>query len=380
MVQFARQVAVSRHTRISRHTPRADLYAPELFRALRLCETAPEYDVVEPHPDPALDPFTDVDALEELEEEIVVLAAHIHAAEHRLLVLVADFDRRRGWELGGHRTCAHWLAFRTGIDLGAARQRVRAARALTELPETSAAMSRGELSFSAVRALTRVATPENETDLLDLARGCTAAQLERVVRGFKLGSRQDETERERVRHESREFSVFPDEEGMYVVRGRLTPEIGALVMRAVEAASDAIFRERGLAEAPENGSAEPSERAATQRRADAIGVVAERALAAGFGDSLSGTRAERYQVVLHVDSDTLSQDDSGLGRSELEDGTRVSYATPRWCRSGMAGARMTSMSAAGPAPSRPPCGVRSRRGTGDAGSRAAGSGSRTRIM
>ncbi len=329
MVQFARQVAVSRHTRISRHTPRADLYAPELFRALRLCETAPEYDVVEPHPDPALDPFTDVDALEELEEEIVVLAAHIHAAEHRLLVLVADFDRRRGWELGGHRTCAHWLAFRTGIDLGAARQRVRAARALTELPETSAAMSRGELSFSAVRALTRVATPENETDLLDLARGCTAAQLERVVRGFKLGSRQDETERERVRHESREFSVFPDEEGMYVVRGRLTPEIGALVMRAVEAASDAIFRERGLAEAPENGSAEPSERAATQRRADAIGVVAERALAAGFGDSLSGTRAERYQVVLHVDSDTLSQDDSGLGRSELEDGTRVSYETSR---------------------------------------------------
>jgi len=334
MVQFARQVAVSRHTRSSRHTPRADLYSPELFRALRLCESAPEYDVVEPHPDPALDPFTDADALEELEEEIVILAAHIHAAEHRLLVLVADFDRRRGWELGGHRTCAHWLAFRTGIDLGAARQRVRAARALTQLPETSAAMSRGELSFSAIRALTRVATPENETDLLELAKGCTAAQLERVVRGFRLGSRQDETERERARHESREFCVFPDEEGMYVVRGRLTPEQGALLMRAVEAASDALFRERGLAEVPENGSAEPSERAAAQRRADAIGVVAERALAAGFGQSsaespVSGTRAERYQVVLHVDSDTLSADGSGLGRSELEDGTRVSAETSR---------------------------------------------------
>ena len=333
MVQFARQVAVTRQTRSSRHSPRADLYAPELFRTLRLCETAPEYADVGPSAEAAPDPFTDAGALEELEEEIVVLAAHIHAAEHRLLVLVAEFDRRRGWELGGHRTCAHWLAFRTGIDLGAARQRVRAARVLADLPETSAAMSRGELSFSMVRALTRVATPENETDLLDLARGCTAAQLERVVRGFKLGSRQDEAEREQARHESREFSVFPDEEGMYVVRGRLTPEIGALVMRAVEAASDSLFRERGPAGGPENGSAEPSERAAAQRRADGIGLVAERALAAGLGQNsaespLSGTRAERYQVVLHVDSDTLKAA-GDLGRSEIEDGTRVSAETSR---------------------------------------------------
>ena len=205
------------------------LYARPALRLLRIRETAPEYAVADPSADPILDPFADADALEELEEEIVILAAHLHAGEHRLLVLVADFDRRRGWELGGHRTCAHWLAFRTGIDLGAARERVRAARALTELPETGAAMSRGELSFSAVRALTRVATPENEADLLDLARGCTTAQLERIVRGFKLGSRQDEAERERARHEAREFSVFPNEEGMYVVRGRLTPEIGALL-------------------------------------------------------------------------------------------------------------------------------------------------------
>jgi hypothetical protein len=302
MVQFAREAGIARHPRISRHTPRADLYAPELLSVLRLCETAPEYAVADPSADPILDPFADADALEELEEEIVILAAHLHAGEHRLLVLVADFDRRRGWELGGHRTCAHWLAFRTGIDLGAARERVRAARALTELPETGAAMSRGELSFSAVRALTRVATPENEADLLDLARGCTTAQLERIVRGFKLGSRQDEAERERARHEAREFSVFPNEEGMYVVRGRLTPEIGALLMRVVDAASDVLFRERRPAGASENVSAETSRRVAAQRRADAIGLVAERALAAGFGDSRSGTRAERYQVVLHVAS------------------------------------------------------------------------------
>ncbi len=301
MVQFATQVAVTFH----------------------VCETVAAYQPSSPVPDP----FDDADALEEIEEEVVVLSAHIDAAEHRLLELVAEFDRRRGRELGGHRTCAHWLAFSTSIDLGAARQKVRAARALARLPETSASMSRGELSFSKVRALTRVATPENESDLLELARGCTAAQLERMVRGWKLGSRQDEVDRERERIESRTLSVFPDEEGMYEVRGRLTPEQGALLMRAVEAASDALYRERE----PENGSAEPSREAAARRRADALSLLAERALAAGFGgeDSpLSGSRAERYQVVLHVDADTLSED-GGLGQSELEDGTRVSAEASR---------------------------------------------------
>ncbi len=152
------------------------------------------------------------------------------------------FDRRRGWELDGHRSCAHWLAFRTGIDLGAAREKVRTARALDSLPETGASMARGELSFSQVRALTRVATPENEGDLLELARGTTVAQLERMVRGFRRGSRRDEASRERANHEARTLSVFPDEEGMYVVRGRLEPEVAAVLMRAIEAAGDALFR------------------------------------------------------------------------------------------------------------------------------------------
>ena len=279
------------------------------------------------------DPWVDVDALEELEEEIAVLAARIHAATHRLLVLVAEYDRRRGWELGGHRSCAHWLAFRTGIDLGAAREKVRAARALTGLPATSAAMRRGELSFSMVRALTRVATPENESELLELARGCTTAQLERIVRGFRLGSRQSEADREAARHEARSFSILPDVDGMYVVRGRLTPEVGTLLMRTVEAAGDALFRKLGPAVVPEGVSAETSTKASAQRRADAIGLVAERALAAGFGEnsacvSVSGTRAERYQVVLHVDADTLTGHE-GLGRSEFADGTRVSSETSR---------------------------------------------------
>lgn len=276
------------------------------------------------------------DALESLGDEIATLAAHIHAATHRLLVLIAEFDTRRGWERDGHRTCAHWLAFRTGIDLGAAREKVRAARALETLPETGAAMARGELSFSQVRALTRVADPENEADLLELARGCTTAQLERVVRSWKRGSRRDEAEQDRERRARRSLSVFPDDDGMFVVRGVLPPEVGGLLMWAVEAAGDVLYREDRATAA--SGGEEA--RSPHQLRADALALLVERALTAGFGGRergeegpgssapLCGSHAARYQVVLHVDGATLAEE-GDPGRSELDDGTRVSAETSR---------------------------------------------------
>ena len=104
------------------------------------------------------------DHIEDLGDEIARLAAHIHAATQRMLALLAEFDRLRGWERSGHRDCADWLSSRTGIDRGAAQEKVRAARALVGLPLMRAAMGRGELSFSKVRALTRVAAPENERE------------------------------------------------------------------------------------------------------------------------------------------------------------------------------------------------------------------------
>ena len=173
-------------------------------------------------------PDANSDFAEDLGDEIATLAAHIHAATHRFLVLIARFDRLGGWQPAGHRTCAHWLAFRTGLDLGTAREHVRVARALEELPRTGAAMARGALSFSQVRAVTRIAAPDTEEDLLALAEWCTTAQLERVVRAWKRGSRKDEAEQEQQRHNSRTLSVFPDEEGMYVVTGLLDPEVGAV--------------------------------------------------------------------------------------------------------------------------------------------------------
>jgi hypothetical protein len=95
------------------------------------------------------------DRIEEIGDEIAVLAAHVHAATHRMLVLIAEFDRLRGWERAGFRSCAHWLAYRTGFDMGASREKVRTARALEALPETSAAMAEGQLSFAKLRAHSR---------------------------------------------------------------------------------------------------------------------------------------------------------------------------------------------------------------------------------
>ncbi len=316
---------------------------PDFAPASAHAATAPAHAAAPARAAPIPHPHEEVDALEDLEEEIVVLAAHIHAATHRFLSLIADFDRRRGWELGGHRSCAHWLHVRTGFDLATAREKVRTARALEALPETSESMSRGRLSFSKVRALTRVASPENESDLLELAEGCTTAQIEKMIRAYRMGSREDEVAAERRRHRKRTLSVFPDEDGMYLVRGRLTAEVGALLMRAVEAASDALYREKR----PE-WEKEESERDGARLRADALGLLAERALAVGFGGDddeaeapISGSRAERYQVVLHVEPETLVQEAGEGGKAREKN---VSAET-----SGSVGAPARALAAGGPA-------------------------------
>ena len=255
------------------------------------------------------------DDLFELGERIAELAARINIATCEMLTLVADFDRREGWA-DNFTSCAEWLAWRTGRTLAAARENVRVAHALKELPLTAEAMKSGQLSYTKARTMTRVAQPETEATLLEFAQSTSAARLEQLARRWKTLSRDGEISAEEVRHRSRTFSVAIDADGMYVVRGRLEPDVGAVLMRAIEAASDALYR-------GEDAEARPRNR---QRRADAAGLVAERALAAGFGGE-SGTRAERYQVVVHTDAATLSERGE-TGRSEL-DGVRVCAETSR---------------------------------------------------
>ena len=244
--------------------------------------------------------------MEQLADRIAELSARIQAATYELLVLIHQFDQRDGWS--GFTSCAHWLSWRIGLAPGAAREKVRVARALADLPLLSDALRRGRISYSKVRAVTRVATPDTEQTLLDVALAGTAAHVEQVVRAWRRVDRTAETADDRRRHASRVLHTWMDDDGMVVIRGRLTPEVGAVVRRALEAALD---EDRRAAASREPGETDPVDEAVGvapsfgQRQADALGVVAESALAGGLD---RGTAGDRYQVVLHVDAGTLAGD------------------------------------------------------------------------
>jgi len=261
--------------------------------------------------------------LERLGDEIAKLAAHLDAATARLLDLIREFDERGGWG-NGFASCAHWLAWRVGLALGAAREHVRVARALGPLPKLKEALARGELSYSKIRALTRVATPETEERLLSVGRAGTAEHVEMMVRGWRQMDRKAETQESTRRHRHRALHVYPDGDGMVVIRGRLEPEVGAVVMQALTAAREALFRR--AKDVPAGTSfvdGSPEAPNIEQQQADALALVVETALHRGMNP---GAPSARYQVVVHVDASVLADADAP-GQSVLEGGARVPAGT-----------------------------------------------------
>jgi Domain of unknown function (DUF222)/HNH endonuclease len=256
--------------------------------------------------------------LEHLEHEITQLASHLASGMCRWLELVGEFDRREGWgSWAGVRSCMEWVSWRCALDPRSAREHVRVARSLRELPSIRGAFSRGELSYSKVRALTRVAEPDSEEELIELARHATAAQLERMLRAFRRVS-DDEA---RDSHERRYLHHFWDEDGSLRVNARLPAEDGAQLLRALEAARESL--EVG----PGGGSAEPRDASApietqpengSATAADCLVALAETALAAGPTPLAGG---DRYQVVLHLDART--------GEGRLDDGPVLAPQTAR---------------------------------------------------
>ena len=258
-------------------------------------------------------------SIEQLGDEIAVLSVHLDAATVRLLDLIREFDIREGWN-NGFRSCAAWLAWRVGLDIGAARERVRVARALEELPRLKTALAHGELSYAKVRALTRVATPATEARLLAVGRAGTAEHVERIVRGWRRVDRKAEVEETGQRHKHRALRVYQDVDGSVIIRGRLAPEAGAVLIQALTAAGDALRAKPPLLE-PNPAVAE--RRSFEQQQADALVLVAETALHHGIDP---GTPGERYQVVVHVDAEVLADADAP-GQSVIEGGARVSAET-----------------------------------------------------
>jgi len=256
--------------------------------------------------------------LDRLGNEIAELAVHLDAATARLLDLIREFDARGGWG-NGFRSCAHWLTWRVGFSPGAAREHVRVARALGGLPRLWQALAHGELSYAKVRELTRVATPETEERLLAVGRAGTAEHVERIVRGWRRVDRKAEIREASRQHAGRALHVYQDEDGMVRIRGRLAPEVGALLMKALDAARETLYQRR-RERAPDDDPPTME-----QQQADALALLAETAL---HHDLDPGAPGERYQVVVHVDAAVLADPDED-GQSVLEDGLRVPAGTSR---------------------------------------------------
>ena len=256
--------------------------------------------------------------LEDLEREICELAPHIAAATCRWLELLAEFDDRRGWAEWGIRSCAHWLSWRCSVGLRAARDHVRVAHRLQELPLIREAFSRGELSYCKVRALTRVATPATEAGLVEIARHATGAQLEKLIRGYAgalsatLGAAQRAIDERYLRWNW-------EDDGSLRLEARLPADDGAVVLNALRAAEAEAERSEG--DTPEEPMlASP----AGARRADALVELAR--LSGGAAAGSGG--ADACELVVHVDVETLAADEV-KERCQLADGPTLSPETVR---------------------------------------------------
>jgi hypothetical protein len=182
------------------------------------------------------------EAMEEIGERIAEGAAYIDAAMHRVLTDIRSFDAGGGWGFQGAMSCAHWLSWRVGWTLGIARDRVRVAQRLGELPLIDAALMKAEISYSKVRAMTRVATPENEALLLDYARHSTAAQLELICRKYQMVQRINALDVGEEAH-YRQITRREREDGLIQVQAVLRPDEAALLWKAIEQATADVSAE-----------------------------------------------------------------------------------------------------------------------------------------
>jgi len=259
-----------------------------------------------------------MDKTETLAREIATLSAHLDAATHRLLQCIRRFDHCGGWFEQGARSCAHWLSWRLGWDPGTARERVRVARALGTLPRIDRALRTGGLSYAKARALTRVATPENEQRLLALALVATGAQLERLCRGYRAGIEGQKAPAPEERSVHRR--LLPG--GRVKLELVLEPDEAELILRAVDRARE--LRAAQADRAPREGDGDVSAETPWPSRADGMVRLAESFLA---GPPVSASGGERFQVMVHLDQEVLEPE--GAWSATLEDGTRVCAETLR---------------------------------------------------
>jgi hypothetical protein len=253
--------------------------------------------------DSPMPPGPDQVPLERLEAEICELAGHLAAATCRFLVLLGDFDARRGWADWEMTSCAAWLSWKCQMSSGTAREHVRVARALRDLPVIRGEFGAGRLSYAKVRALTRIAAADTEAGLAELAGPMTGSQLERFARAHRQVSQVDD-DATRIR---RRLAWRFEEDGSLSGTFRLPPLQGAVLLKALRAAAGDLEHPHTTdPEQPDVSAETPAgepEPPTSTSLADALLVIAEAFLAdkvAAAGDP------EVYQVIVHVGTDAIT--------------------------------------------------------------------------
>jgi hypothetical protein len=259
--------------------------------------------------------------LERLEAQICEGAAHLAAGIGRWLLLVGEFDRRKGYERWECRSSAFWLNWHCGISVRTAQDQVRVGRSLLDYPGIAEALCSGWLSYSKVRAITRIVTPETEATLIDLASAVPTSQIERVVAGRK---RVDANEIAAA-HEARHLDAYFDDDGSIVGTFRLDPDEGAALLAALTLGKDVLRDQKRSAERSDAGaerdpeaddcSSEPLRPKVSN--ADALALMVETMLAADHHKDIS--RHERTLVVVHLDGE----------KAHLHEGPNLSLETAR---------------------------------------------------
>ncbi len=261
-------------------------------------------------------------SIDELDAQICSLARQMNAQTHRMLVLVREFDERCGWAKWGLRNCAEWLAWRCGMSLSAAREKVRSAHALHLMPATAAAFADGVLSYSKVRALTRVAELHDEESLLAYALEATAPQVEERCRQIRNVAPESSVIAWRA-WERRSCTLLRDDaRGVMRISVELPIEQGEVIAQALERAAEsgdsAVGLEvGGLGMASSDGVRDSGGRRAANgwlaQQADALVAMAKSYIDGGNG-ARPRSAADHYQVVIHSDASALH---GGMGRADL---------------------------------------------------------------
>ncbi len=252
-------------------------------------------------------------SIDQLESDIISLAEQVNAKEYEFLVAVREFDLRQGWKPYLFNHCSEWLSMKCGIDIGTGREKIRVAHALFDLPEMSAAFEAGELSYSKARALTRVATPTTESDLLTFAAKANAEQVQKHCQRIRNSDRSASTRDANHIHRKRYLSRSIDHNGRMKISVELPAETGELVMLAVERVMEELEKQPSdpevesypeiTREDSDKSTPHSDEESFQAKQADALVEIATAYLAGGKG--VTGSRSDRYQITVHVDERAL---------------------------------------------------------------------------